>query len=343
MPATRLVLVGNPEGVHVGAHFYKAALESGLAVSFLNSEEAFRAPALIAKVNWWLQGHFPTRLRAFSEKVTRTCSDFQSDFLVSTGIAPISAEALRAIGELGIKRFNYLTDDPWNPSHRAPWFMRSLLHYDHVFSPRRANLKDLRNLGARSVSYLQFAYAPDVHFADPPENEEERERFGSDVVFAGGADPDRLRYMVEIIRAGFHVALYGGYWERYAETRKYAKGHADPHTLRKAIGGSKVALCLVRRANRDGHSMRTFELAASGACVLAEDTDEHREILGEDGEAAVYFRTITDMIQKLRWLLESPDDRRRMAAASRTRIVTGANTYGDRLAAMAGLTVETVE
>src|SRR5271166_2899565 len=129
MPEPRLILVGNPDPVHVGAHLYQGAVDSGFTISFLNSEEAFRAPALIAKMNWWIRGRRPTHLREFSEKILRTCREFQPDFLLSTGVAPISAGALQAIGRLGIRRLNYLTDDPWNPHHRAPWFMRSLSHY----------------------------------------------------------------------------------------------------------------------------------------------------------------------------------------------------------------------
>jgi spore maturation protein CgeB len=343
VPEPRLILVGNPDIVHVGAHLHKGALDSGYVVSFLNSKEAFRGPALVAKLNWWLRGRRPTFLHKFSQTVLEACREFQPDFLLATGIAPIASDALRSIGSLGIHRLNYLTDDPWNPHHKAPWFMDSLSHYDHVFSPRRANLEDLHKLDGPEVSYLPFAYAPQVHFADPPASEEESMRFASDVVFAGGADSDRVRYADALIREGFHVALYGGYWDRYPQTRRFALGLADPPTLRKAIGGSKVALCLVRRANRDGHSMRTFELAASGACILAEDTIEHREILGEDGAAAVYFRTIPEMVGKLRWLLEHPDDRRRLMAASQRWIVTCANTYGDRLAAMLGVSVESTK
>jgi len=237
---------------------------------------------------------------------------------------------------LGVERLNYLTDDPWNPAHKAPWFMRALLHYDHVFSPRRSNLKDLRKFGCPKISHLPFAYSREIHFSELPVGSEEQQRFSSDIIFAGGADPERKPYLAELIKEGLRVALYGGYWERYRETKAHAMGHADPHTLRKAVAGAKVALCLVRRANRDGHSMRTFELAAMGACILAEDTEEHREILGQDGEAVVYFRTIPEMVQRSRWLIEHPQERMRLAHAARNRIVMGQNTYRDRLRAMLG-------
>jgi hypothetical protein len=39
--------------------------------------------------------------------------------------------------------------------------------------------------------------------------------------------------------------------------------------------------------------MRSFEIAAVGGCMLARDIDEHREIFGSEGEAAVYFRRET--------------------------------------------------
>jgi spore maturation protein CgeB len=107
--------------------------------------------------------------------------------------------------------------------------------------------------------------------------------------------------------------------------------------IRQAIGGCKIALCLVRRANRDGHCMRTFEVAAMGACMLVEETDEHHDIFGEDGEAVVYFRTIADMLERTHWLLDRPNERNRLAAAVHSRITSGKNTYRHRLATMLGL------
>ena len=71
--------------------------------------------------------------------------------------------------------------------------------------------------------------------------------------------------------------------------------------------------------------------------MLTEDTPEHKEIFGLEGEAVSYFRTIPEMIRKLRWLLEHADERRRLADGARRRIVYGGNTYADRLSAMLDL------
>jgi hypothetical protein len=330
----RLLIVGNSEPIHIGAHLLNAARALGLSVELFDSNTAFAASWPVAKLNWWLRGHRPSRLDDFSQEVVEACQRLRPKWLVSTGISPIADWALEAIGKVGTRRLNFLTDDPWNPSHRAPWFMSALPLYDHVFSPRRANLGDLRLLGCRRVSYSRFAYAPEAHFAEPPTTDAEKERFDADVIFAGGADPDRVSYIVALTKAGLDVALYGGYWTRFSETKPYSRGHADPQTLRKAIGGGKISLCLVRRANRDGHSMRTFEVPAIGASMLVEDTEEHREIFGEEGDAVIYFNDIDQLIEKARWLKRRVEERRRLAGASYKLIVNGEHTYKDRLISM---------
>lgn len=328
-----LVLVGNPDASHVGAHLKRAAEGLGLETVVCDVTEAYDGPLWRNRVNWWMRGRLPTRLQAFSAKVLETCRDVRPTWLLTTGIAPLEEGALKEIGQLQIRRLNYLTDDPWNPAHRAAWFLSAAPQYDYVFSPRRATLGDLRRLGCMSACYLPFAYAPDLHFPEAPTNGE-RAHIQSDIIFAGGADRDRVPYMESLIQAGFDVALYGGYWERYAQTTPAARGQANAVTLRKAVGAAKVALCLVRRANRDGNVMRSFELPAMGACMLTEDTEEHHEIFGDDGEAVAFFRTREEMVEKLRWLLAHDDARRRLKEAARRVVTNGRNTYRDRLEAM---------
>jgi spore maturation protein CgeB len=328
-----LVLVGNPDASHVGAHLKRAAEGLGLETVVCDVTEAYDGPVWRNRVNWWMRGRLPTRLRAFSAKVLETCRDVRPTWLLTTGIAPLEGDALKEIGKLQIRRLNYLTDDPWNPAHRAAWFLSAAPQYDYVFSPRRATLGDLRRLGCMSACYLPFAYAPEVHFRETPTNGE-RARIQSDIIFAGGADRDRVPYMESLIQAGFDVALYGGYWERYTQTAPAARGQVKAVTLRKAVGAAKVALCLVRRANRDGNVMRSFELPAMGACMLTEDTEEHHEIFGDDGETVAFFRTREEMVEKLRWLLAHEDVRRRLKESAHRVVTAGRNTYRDRLEAM---------
>ena len=77
--------------------------------------------------------------------------------------------------------------------------------------------------------------------------------------------------------------------------------------------------------------MRSFEAAAMGGCLLVEETVEHREIFGADGEAVVYFRSIQEMQTRATWLASQPAERHRLARTARSTITRGVHTYADRL------------
>ena len=80
--------------------------------------------------------------------------------------------------------------------------------------------------------------------------------------------------------------------------------------------------------------MRSFEIAATGGCIVAENTVEHRKIFGPEGEATVYFRNAKEASECTRALLCRSAERRRLAGGSHRRIVGGAHSCVDRLAAM---------
>jgi len=242
----------------------------------------------------------------------------------------LTASALRAIRDLGVVTVNYSTDDPWNPTMRPSWHLRALPAYDFIFTTRRSNLDDLRRLGCLHVHYLPFGY--DENLFSPSEYPDSTPVH--EILFVGGADPDRAAFVSEFMRYGPPVAVVGGYWERYPALRAFTLGSRSPDDIRALTAAAKVNLCLVRRANRDGHVMRSFEIAATGGCMLAEDTEEHREIFGPEGEAVVYFRDPKEAAQRARALLSDSTERERLARCLHRRILGGAHTYTHRLVAM---------
>jgi spore maturation protein CgeB len=305
-----------------------------LTARLIDIHAAYDGNAVKRRIDWWFRGRRPSRLRVFSEEVVRACQEFHPDYMITTGVAPLSAQALAECRRLAGVRINFLTDDPWNPAHRAPWFFEALTHYDWVFSPRMANLEQLKAAGPAYVEYLPFGYARDLHYPEEPSSQEEAERIACDLLFAGGADADRAPWVTGPLDRGMKVALYGAYWDRYRKTAAHARGNARPRTLRVATAAAKVVLCLVRRANRDGHAMRSFETPAMRGCMIVERTVEHLRLFGEEGEAVLYVDQPGELVDKVDWLLSHPEERQRLAAAAHCRIVRGGHSYHDRLTTM---------
>jgi spore maturation protein CgeB len=333
MTSRQVLLIANPRPTHVGAQLMRAAPASGHQVELIDVEQAFAGPRLLRSLAWRLLGHRPLRLQAFSREVVRICQQQRPDLLLGTGFVPVTQKSLEQIRQLGISTGCFLTDDPWNPAAQAPWFMKALRAYDHVFTPRLANEQQLRCLGLQ-VTYLPFAYAPEEHFAIP-EAEADTARWGGLVAFIGGADAERAAIMRVLDQAGLPLGLWGGYWAKQPGLERYAHGHTDMDTFRRVVTHAGVNLCLVRRANRDGHSMRSFELPAIGGCMLVEDTEEHRELFGMEGESVFYFSDNDTLVsQAKRMLALDKTSRQRLADSVRQRITRGRHCYRDRLEQM---------
>jgi spore maturation protein CgeB len=324
---SRLAIVGNAGATNVGESLRRAALSLGHEVLFFDCYDAWRGNRILRSLSWRLNDKRPLQLEDFVDSVVAACGKARPETLITTGTAPLTAAALQALSRLGIVCLNYSTDDPWNPAQTANWFLHALPFYDLILTTRQANVRDFRRIGCGEVQYLPFGYDDELFGG----SRGSMQGSGHDVLFVGGADKERAAFMSEFMSAGPAVALVGDYWETARRTRRFALGHRTPDEVRILTAAAKVNLCLVRRANRDGHVMRSFEIAALGGCMLAEDTAEHREIFGPDGEAVVYFNNPREAAERARRLLADPTERTRLSAVVRARILRGAHTYRDRL------------
>ena len=266
----------------------------------------------------------------FQNALLRSADRLVPSVLITTGNSPVVESTIRAFRARGVVCAHYSTDDPWNPNQRAEWLLEALPAYDLVFTPRHQNLADFASLPCRVVDYLPFAYDPELVCG----SDEAPRAPAPDVLFVGGADSDRVAFFNAYLAAGVPITLVGGYWERHVALRSSSLGHLSAGAVAALTARAKVNLCLVRRANRDDHVMRSFEIPANGGCMIVEDTPDHRRFFGEDGAAAVYFRTPQEAAARVRALLPDAQSRRRLAQAAHDLILRGGHTYADRLQTM---------
>lgn len=336
MAHCQVLIAGARGGTNVGDSLYHGAIERGIAAELIDTRELGRGPWLLSKVLWRVFDHRQPGLARFSRKAVRAASELRPQAFIAVGFAVLKHDAVRAIRAQGVRTLAFLTDDPWNPSQRSRWSQRALPEYDVIVTPRRAIIDDLRGIGCRDVRYLPFGYDPRLFYPDPSDPS-----LASDVIFVGGADADRAPWIGSLLRSGHEVALYGSYWDRFSQTQGRSRGQASADVIRRATSAAKVAVCLVRRSNRDGHVMRSLEIPAVGTCMLAEDTEEHRALFGPDGECVLYFQSIEQMRERLDWLLSHDAERARLAAAARERLLAEDHSYAHRIEQMLALALET--
>ncbi len=308
----------------------EAAAKLRIPYRVMSPTLAFDAPWLISKINWHVRGHRPTKLEQFGKRAVELCHSFNATHVIATGIAPLPGHTIRTLRSAGMRVANWLTDDPWNDAHKAPWFIETIPEYDVVFTPRSTLVDDLKRAGARAVELLPFAYCSACHF--PARRYDER----AAVSFVGGADQDRLRYINALVKANVPVELYGGYWNRQRKLTDAARGFVDTAGYRAVVAGTAISLCLVREANRDQHVMRSYELPAMRACILAQDTGDHRELYGPDHDTVRYFNGAEDIAGVARELMRDAAERERLAVAVHSRVVRGENSYYARLESLLG-------
>ncbi len=334
----RILYADTSDFMPTGAHFLEALeamAERGECEFTFFDEARYRRPqrSLAGRIARRIAGR-PAGYHALNAALVAEAGRLHPDLvLIAKGayFAPATLAAVRAA--TGASMVNWATDDPFNPASSSRDLVESIALYDLYVCTKRAIMDDARRAGCSNAAYVRFGYKPQVHFPEVRASDDERRRFQSDVTFIGGGDDDRAPYFERLVRAipELRLHLHGGYWNRYPKLRRYWRGNATGRDFRLAVSGAKISVNLLRRANRDDHVMRTFEIPACGGFMLTERSATHDELFSEDNEAA-FFSSPDELAAKVRSYLGRDEDRVRITAAGHRKITHGRHTYGDRLA-----------
>lgn len=331
-----VVIVGARGGTNIAESLLRAAQDLGIEAQLCDVSISMSSNRWLNGVSWRLRDRRPPFARRLTQTLSLVLRTERPAAMISVGIAAVEHPTIEAWRAAGVPCLHFSTDDPWNPGLRSRWHLEALRAYDVVFSPRRRNLDDLAKLPCRRVVYLPFGYDPhllapvlganpqvcSIQLAERP------------LLFVGGADEGRAAFFRRFIGAGGDVKLVGGYWDQWLDLKHKWLGHLSPPEVLALTLSAPVSLILVRQANRDGHTMRSFEAAAIGGCLLVEDTCEHRQIFGDDGQHVRYFSTAQQAAALHAELIRDVVQRERLASAVKDLVCNGRNTYRDRLETM---------
>ena len=263
---------------------------------------------------WW----------SYQQSLLKQIIEFQPDLVIVTGVLPLKKKIFDTVKKQGGYIVNYLTDDPWNRIHRRQSFLANIADYDHIFSTKKALQSLLQRCGAESTSWLPFAYDPELHH--PVQSEE-----GADVIFIGTGDQERLPWLNAVTEVpGIQRRIHGNNWHGITTPGWEQKPAVTGNNYCNAISTAKVVLGLLRAANGDRSTDRSYEIGAIGGCGLYEDTDEHRQLLtGYPDEG--FFKNPNELTQRVKYLLGNPSLQQYLRNAGANAIRIPENTYAARL------------
>ena len=265
-------------------------------------------------LEWW----------SFQEKLVKHIKAKKPDLTIVTGVLPLEKNIFNTLRNEGSLIVNYLTDDPWNRIHRRQLFIENLSSYNHVFSTKKGLLERLKRIGTPSTSWLPFAYDPVLHH-------EVESKLGADVAFIGTGARERLRW-IKALEGLNHIDchIYGNSWTGLRTPGWVKKPAVTGYQYCEAIHSSKIVLGLVRAANGDQSTDRSYEIGAIGGCGLYQDTKEHRELLPTYPELG-FFQTPSQLRDRVEKILENPELQMEMRRIGTSAIRNTKNTYADRL------------
>ena len=329
----KILIVGIGLNHHIGSFFDRALTQLEIPHRMVDEWNYFGGLSWSPVEKIWRRFFSrPLHYHKFNDDLGKITAEYLPDVILVTQGLYINPRTIKKIKNSQKTLFiNYATDDPFNTQISTSDLVDSIPLYDLYACTKRRIMEDIEINGCDQVTFIPFGYDPSVHYPQSLTGELEINRFSSDITFIGGADQDRIPIMQALIQdQNINLHLYGIYWDRVKELRKNYHGFAYGEIFRKAYSGTKIGLCLVRRANRDGHAMRTFEIPACGTFMLAERTEEHQEFFCENQEA-VFFSDVGELLDKFHYYKKHDTERRKIAEAGKQKILRGKFTYLDRI------------
>jgi hypothetical protein len=227
--------------------------------------------------------------------------------------------------------FHYYGEYLGNPLNTTKCMLNAAPAYDYWFTANRKNFQILTSLNISNFAWIPFGYDPTCHAPQRP-TFEEINYVGSDIVFIGTWEFERAEMMSKL--QGYNLQIWGGSWNRlnrkswlFSCVRNEAVYCSD---MSKVINASKICLSFLRKANKDSHTCRTFEIPACGGFQVSERTEEILDFFTEDVEI-VCFNNLEELREKIDYYLTHGDERNKIAQAGYKRVIHSHYSYTDRI------------
>jgi spore maturation protein CgeB len=279
---------------------------------------------------------FPKDLSNANKNIIKKIKKFRPDILWLDKSITITANTLSSVREIckKIKIIGYSPDYMSRFVNTSHFFNKSLKYYDAFFTTKSYGVKEIKKLGAKKVFFVNNSFDSYTHKKIYLTNKQKSE-FYSPVGFIGTWEKQRAEYIYEIAASGFLVKWWGSVSNRHLLLEKF---YSHPNLVKynyplidkkytKALNSFDIALCFLRKDNKDLQTTRSVEIPACGSFMLAERTEEHLKLF-QEGKEAEFFSSKNELLGKIRYYLKNPKERIRIAEAGKKRCkISGYSNY----------------
>lgn len=270
-------------------------------------------------------------LQHINKKMVSLALRTKPDIAIVTGGHRITSRTVKTLKNQGICTVLWSIDAPLNFQPLidiAPF-------YDHVFCQGTEAAEMLNHVGIKGAQWLPMGCDPDFH-TPVGLSTEEKKQYGTDLAFVGSYYLNRAELFQKL--TDFDLGIWGPGWEKLhldSPLRKFLRGgELKPEVWLKVYSASKIVLAthyhdLENRFPVHQASPRIFEALACGAFVIS---DNQRDVfsLFKEGVHLERFVDSKDLIEKIKYYLDHPEERKRIAEQGNNE-VTQKHTYVYRI------------
>jgi len=188
-------------------------------------------------------------------------------------------------------------------------------HYDYVFTSSIQCIPKYKKLGVKNVEHITFMFYEKLNKLKV--TEDDKKKYKCEISFAGNFCPIREKILQNL--TDFDLQLYGHNWQ-----------HASPKILIFHMGVCHEVFKLFKNSDINlnihtpemTYSMKTnsrsFEVTGLGGFLLTDRTFAIDDIF-DVGREIVCYDNIKDLKEKIRYYLDNPKERKKIAKRGQKR------------------------
>lgn len=284
------------------------------------------------KVRWKLR--IPVDAADENRLLTEAVQRHRPDIVVVDNSRVIRHTTLKKLRRLSpaVRLVYYSPDDIVARHNLSLPLKRSLPYWDTVCTTKTFNIPELEALGVQQAQLVGKAFDPSLHRPlDRSGVDAEFEHF--DAVFVGTYEDERCASINALAANGVSIVVYGHQRSGWRSSMLHDSIELRPAVFAEdyvhAWHTGKVALCFLRKINRDRITQRSMEIAAMGRPMVAERTDEHDQHFAH-GKEYLGFASDTELFHQVRQLLDNEPRRIELGKAARRRCLDSGYSSLDR-------------